>query len=207
MSHNPAFTNTTAGALDTSAASDATLRQQGLGGAQPQPPPTHHLHRSSDVLPGARGYPQNLDQPDAAYSSGAAGTGMGAGAGMDSGADLLAPRRGQQDFAANDFAQRGTGAGGRSAFTEERPLGVQPTDRGEPSLHFRCPERGRPWSVSAFYLLSALLRSLRRRRRHRRPVGPPHGPRGDGGQARREDAEGAFAFASARPGPSSCSSV
>ena len=146
MSHNPNFANTTSGALDTSAASDATMRQQGLGlgGAQPKPPPTHHLHRSSDVLPGAgtRGYPQSLDQPDAAYSSGAGagmGAGMGAGggggAGMDMDADPLAPRRGQQDFAANDFAQRGTGAGagvgGRSAFTEERPLGVQPTDRGE----------------------------------------------------------------------------
>ena len=138
MSHNPNFANTTSGALDTSAASDATMRQQGLGGAQPQPPPTHHLHRSSDVLPGARGYPQNLDQPDAAYSSGTGagagmGAGAGAGAGMDANADPLAPRRGQQEFAANDFAQRGagTGAGGRSAFTEERPLGVQPTERGE----------------------------------------------------------------------------
>ncbi|KAI0705993.1 hypothetical protein C8T65DRAFT_809580 [Cerioporus squamosus] len=88
-----------------------------------QPPPTHHVHKSSDVLPGARGASQAApnystdvtenprvwqDAHERKY-----------GAGSDTRAVVAG---GQHDSPNADT--------GSSAFEGERPLGVQPTEQG-----------------------------------------------------------------------------
>ena len=86
-----------------------------------QPPPTHHVHKSSDVLPGARGAAQ--DAPN--YST-----------------DVTENPRVWQDEHERNYGagsdtrqvvaggQHDTPDNGRSAFTEARPLGVEPTEQG-----------------------------------------------------------------------------
>ncbi len=90
-----------------------------------QPPPTHHTHKSSDVLPGARGasqvaqdYSTNVtenprvwqDEHERKYGAGS---------------DTRAVVAGGQHDAPNT---------GSSAFEGERPMGVQPTEQGAFSL-------------------------------------------------------------------------
>ena len=90
------------------------------------PPPAHHLHKSSDVLPGARGassaqqsspappppnYAAEVTNDDEAWKS-----------------------RNEREFGAGTDT-RGVIAGGQYDRAEregerERPLGVQPTDQG-----------------------------------------------------------------------------
>ncbi|KAI0742484.1 hypothetical protein C8Q80DRAFT_1258777 [Daedaleopsis nitida] len=87
-----------------------------------QPPPAHHTHKSSDVLPGARGA-----QPAADYSTGVTENPRAwqdqhertYGAGSDT---RQVMGGGQHDAPEN--------ATGRTAHTEDRPLDVQPTDQG-----------------------------------------------------------------------------
>ena len=74
-------------------------------------PPTHHLHKSSDVLPGAarskvqaQGAQGDARDPESSFED----------------PDRLAAREPQEDPEGR----------GRNAWTEERPLGVQPTERG-----------------------------------------------------------------------------
>ena len=86
-----------------------------------QPPPAHHVHKSSDVLPGARGAAQAA--PD--YST-----------------DVTENPRVWQDEHERNYGagsdtrqvvaggQHDTPDDGRSAFTEDRPLGVEPTEQG-----------------------------------------------------------------------------
>ncbi|KAM5537333.1 hypothetical protein V8D89_009063 [Ganoderma adspersum] len=80
-------------------------------------PPTHHLHKSSDVLPGT-----------------ARTKAQGAGAGIRDGSDVRDPESFEDRLAAPDqqdpTCEFGPGPEGRNAWTEERPLGVQPTERG-----------------------------------------------------------------------------
>ena len=69
-------------------------------------PPAHHLHKSSDVLPGAarsKAQAQGARDPESSFEH---------------------PDR----LAARDHSQEDPE--GRNAWTEERPLGVQPTERG-----------------------------------------------------------------------------
>ncbi|RDX46084.1 hypothetical protein OH76DRAFT_1457396 [Lentinus brumalis] len=88
-----------------------------------QPPPTHHTHKSSDVLPGARGasqvaqdYSTNVtenprvwqDEHERKYGAGS---------------DTRAVVAGGQHDAPNTNT-------GSSAFEGERPMGVQPTEQG-----------------------------------------------------------------------------
>ena len=102
--------------------------QSPLGSASAAPP-SHHLHRESDALPGARDNAFSSDMRDPAFSSGARGDSdfgsqrfAGPGAGMGTGAQMDSVRMRDDDD--DDLPM------GRSAFTEERPLGVQPTDQG-----------------------------------------------------------------------------
>ena len=82
-------------------------------------PPAHHLHKSSDVLPGAA-------RLSKAQAQGAQGD-----------RDARDPESSFEDpdrFAARD--PQDPEARGRNAWTEERPLGVQPTERGSSSLSY-----------------------------------------------------------------------
>ncbi|PIL26192.1 hypothetical protein GSI_11947 [Ganoderma sinense ZZ0214-1] len=84
-------------------------------------PPTHHLHKSSDVLPAG-----------AAQSQADRGTGAGADAqgnvrDPESFEDRLASPDQQDPSCEFDPTHAHEG---RNAWTEERPLGVQPTERG-----------------------------------------------------------------------------
>ena len=101
--------------------------QSSLG--TPTVPHSHHLHRESDALPGARDNAFSSDTRDPAFSSGARGDSdfgsqrfAGPGAGMGAGAQMDNARMRDDDD--DDLPT------GRSAFTEERPLGVQPTNQG-----------------------------------------------------------------------------
>ncbi|EIW56831.1 uncharacterized protein TRAVEDRAFT_128527 [Trametes versicolor FP-101664 SS1] len=93
-----------------------------------QPPPSHHIHDSSDVLPGARGAAQAA--PD--YSADVTNdSGVWQdrnqrefGAGTDTGAVMAG---GQHSTSPESF---GDTQGGRTAFNEDRPMGVEPTERG-----------------------------------------------------------------------------
>nr|VWP00749.1 Polyketide synthetase protein [Ganoderma boninense] len=87
-------------------------------GPNDAPPTQHHLHKSSDVLPGA------------------ARAQVGRGAGNDDDDDVRDPESFEDRLAAPDqqvqdqYPSSAYGAEGRNAWTEERPLGVQPTARG-----------------------------------------------------------------------------
>ena len=121
MTQNPNFAGTNFGTqtgatgpnayqTDTAAAFQDPLH--------PQQPPSHQLHRDSDVLPGARGAAQQQQQP-----------GMGR-------TDYLG--RPHQGYAGDDqFVGSGVNAG-HSAFTDKRPLDVQPTDQGKPCSRVLC---------------------------------------------------------------------
>ena len=84
------------------------------------PPPAHHLHKSSDVLPGARGassapapppnYAAEVTNDDEAWKS-----------------------RNEREFGAGTDT-RGVMAGGQYDRADERPMGVQPTEQGECSI-------------------------------------------------------------------------
>ncbi|KAH9856179.1 hypothetical protein C2E23DRAFT_866235 [Lenzites betulinus] len=93
-----------------------------------QPPPSHHIHDSSDPLPGTRGaaapppnYSAEVTNDSRVWQS---RNEREFGAGTDTGAVVAG-------------AQHSTSPGpmtsesdGQSAFTEDRPMGVQPTERG-----------------------------------------------------------------------------
>lgn len=93
-----------------------------------QPPPSHHIHDSSDVLPGARGAAQAA--PD--YSADVTNdSGVWQdrnqrefGAGTDTGTVMAG---GQHSTSPEPFEDT---QGGRTAFNEDRPMGVEPTERG-----------------------------------------------------------------------------
>lgn len=93
-----------------------------------QPPPAHHIHRDSEILPGARGAetkssdygtavtndPQTWARQDQQRPSGVDSHGAIAGAQHGLGV-------GETDH---------SGHHGRSALSEDRPLGVQPASQG-----------------------------------------------------------------------------
>ena len=84
-------------------------------GPNDAPPTQHHLHKSSDVLPGAA-------RLSKAQAQGAQGDrdARDPESSFEENPDRLAARDPQEDPEGR----------GRNAWTEERPLGVQPTERG-----------------------------------------------------------------------------
>lgn len=89
-----------------------------------QPPPEHHVHRDSEVLPGARdaaasaNYDASLTNDSQTWKD---NNQRQFGAGTD---DRNVMAGGQHDTS-------GAPDSGRNAFNAERPLDVQPTSQGE----------------------------------------------------------------------------
>ncbi|KAI9061869.1 hypothetical protein FKP32DRAFT_1594074, partial [Trametes sanguinea] len=92
-----------------------------------QPPPAHHLHSSSDPLPGAPSSNANAAPNYSADVTNDSRVWQGRnerefGAGSDTGAVIA----GGQHQAVSGGDERE----GKTAYTEERPMGVQPAARG-----------------------------------------------------------------------------
>ena len=95
-----------------------------------QPPPEHHIHRDSEPLPGTRGQPSAPANYDASVTNDERTWQSNSEKAFGAGSDTRAVMSGGQHSADPDSAQHQ----GRNAFTEERPLNVQPTNRGMCSL-------------------------------------------------------------------------
>lgn len=105
-----------------------------------QPPPEHHKHQSSDVLPGARGAHQGAVDysADVTNDSGVweSRNERRFGAGTDTGAVMAGGQHagGQTDIPSTMDDQRfehGAGTG-----ESDRPLNVQPTSQGTSHRHY-----------------------------------------------------------------------
>ncbi|KAI0632721.1 hypothetical protein C8Q77DRAFT_1073741 [Trametes polyzona] len=96
-----------------------------------QPPPSHHIHNSSDPLPGARGaaaaqapnYSAEVTNDSRVWQD---RNQREFGAGTDTGAVMA----GGQHSADPDTARSTSAQDGRTAFSEDRPMDVEPTERG-----------------------------------------------------------------------------
>ena len=97
-----------------------------------QRPPEHHIHRDSEVLPGARGsapapnYSAEVTNDERVWQD---NNQRQFGAGTD---DRAVMGGAQHQSAAPPRAQSG-----RNAYNEDRPLNVQPTSQGKKSPHPR----------------------------------------------------------------------
>jgi len=107
-----------------------------------QPPPSHHVHRDSEILPGAKGAESKAAPYDTSVTNDSQtwksnnekrfGAGTDTGNVMAGGQHTSAP---SSSLGEEDPTFRHAGAGTpptsqHNAFQEERPLGVQPTSQG-----------------------------------------------------------------------------
>ncbi|KAI0944301.1 hypothetical protein AcW1_002046 [Taiwanofungus camphoratus] len=89
-----------------------------------QPPPEHHVHHSSDAIPGARGAEQSADYSTNVTNDSRTWTDENQ---RQFGTDDDTMASGQHDSAGGATPNAESG---RNAYNEDRPLGVQPTSKG-----------------------------------------------------------------------------
>ncbi|KAH9886962.1 hypothetical protein C8Q73DRAFT_794998 [Cubamyces lactineus] len=100
-----------------------------------QPPPSHHLHGSSDPLPGARGAAPAAPNYSADVTNDSRVWQDRNQREFGPGSDTAAVMAGGQHSAGTTGPGKEASAYddntmGKTAFNEDRPLGVQPTERG-----------------------------------------------------------------------------
>jgi len=99
-----------------------------------QPPPSHHIHRDSEVLPGARGAERQPPNYDASNTNDQATWVPDNERRFGAGTDTTAPMAGGQHstsatgVSGGDYDQ--PPPAGRNAYSEDRPMNVHPTSQG-----------------------------------------------------------------------------
>lgn len=101
-----------------------------------QPPPEHHIHRDSEPLPGVKGSSGAAPNYDASVTNDSRTWKPNGEKAFGAGSDTRAVMSGGQHSADPDSTQQREG---KNAFTDDRPMNVEPTNQGLSSKRLmRC---------------------------------------------------------------------